>query len=179
VTRAANSLRIGSSAQAAAAAAGFRTKIVNGRLLFTTNFALAVARGLATHLESGKRTKLARADSRRARERTAAGAGQQTETTKGTDGAWKDILGRTSERVQKELPKKLGDAAVDAITGIIRHSPKSLLALAAGLVVWLTNLSVALPVLAGIGAWLSYLTYSSWIKSATRECLTSSLVTSC
>jgi hypothetical protein len=71
--------------------------------------------------------------------------------------SWHEFADRVAAHIYDKGPNRIADATLDALTGIVRHSPKTVIGLGAALVLW----AAGSPIVAGgalattIG-WISY-----------------------
>jgi hypothetical protein len=151
-----------------------KVAVEGDRTLLTTNLVLAVARELARDKEAptadheaavqtgahppGELSpqepgpKAGEPEKRKTRTRRTKAAGGRA-----GERSWQEFADRVAARIYDKGPNRIADATLDALTGIVRHSPKTVIGLGAALVLW----AAGSPIVAGgalattIG-WISY-----------------------
>jgi hypothetical protein len=136
-----------------------KVAVEGDRTLLTANLALAVARELDRDGEASNAAQEVGADElpahvgevekRHGRARQA-----KAETTNGR--SWQDFTDRILKRIHQKGPDRIGDAALDVLTGVIRHAPKTVGGLAALLALWGLSWPIATGALATTIGWIYY-----------------------
>ncbi len=71
--------------------------------------------------------------------------------------SWQDFTDRILKRIHQKGPDRIADAALDALTGVTKHAPKTVAGLAAALALWAISSPVATGgALASTIAWIFY-----------------------
>jgi hypothetical protein len=149
-----------------------KVAVEGDRTLLTANLALAVARELGRDVKGADHETAVQTGDHPAGKLPPRELGPKpgepekrktrTRRTKAADAraaerSWQGFADRVVARIYDKGPNRIADATVDALTGIIRHGPKTAFGLGAALVLW----AASSPIVAGgalattIG-WISY-----------------------
>jgi hypothetical protein len=164
--RAEVALESAASISAAASSPKVQVAIEGDRILITSNLALAVARELG-RADAGQirhdstndaSAAAARKSSSERKRRTVRSATDKSTKAAARDSSPDDFARRIIARIERKGPDAIGDAVVEAAVSTIRHTPKTIAALGAILVLWpaLDPLVLGGGTIASILAWIGF-----------------------